>query len=112
MTKQNTWLSGLELAEQLAIRPSRAAQILRCGFLDFELSAGGPLIHQAQIAGFVRNFPELLSFFRCELEVDKNVDRGEIIFDEVQFPTAKVTQLLKCVERKEPTFPDRRNPAH
>lgn len=107
MTKQNTWLSGLELAEQLAIRPSRAAQILRAGMLDYQVSAGGPLIHQQHVRCFERDFPELLSYFRCELEVDNNVEKGEIIFDEITFPTEKVCKLLKCVERYEPVLPKR-----
>lgn len=105
MTKQNTWIDGLELSMQLGIRPSRAAQIMRCGMIPFQLTAGASLIHQSDVAKFAEHFPELLHYFRCELEVDKQVESGELIFEELNFPTEKTTKLLKCVEAKEPTFP-------
>lgn len=105
MTKQNTWIDGLELALQLQIRPSRAAQLMRCGLIPFELTAGSSLIHQREAHLFAHRFPELLHYFRCELEVDKQVESGELIFEELNFPTEKTMKLLKSVEAREPTFP-------
>jgi hypothetical protein len=105
MTKQNTWIDGLEASIELQIRPSRVAQIMRCGLLPFQLTAGTSLIHQKDVRVFCETFPELLHYFRCELEVDKQVESGELIFEELNFPTEKTCKLLKCVEAREPTFP-------
>lgn len=105
MTKQNTWVDGLEASIQLEIRPTRTAQIMRCGLLPFQLTAGASLIHQKDLRAFCDLFPELLHYFRCELEVDKRVESGELIFEELNFPTEKLTRLLKSVEAREPTFP-------
>lgn len=107
MTQRNTWVDGLELAAHLNIRPSRAAQILRAGLMPFQTSAGGPLIHQKDIARFATNFPELLDYFRAEKEVDNHVEDGELIFEQLSFPSAPTVKLLRCVERHEGSFPER-----
>lgn len=105
MDKQTTWLDGYEVADALSIRPSRVAQICRCGMLPYQTAVGGILIHKKDVRGFELHFPELLEYFRAENEVDKVLESGELIFEVMSFPPPSTVKLLKCVERCQPDFP-------
>lgn len=112
MQKQDTWMTGPELAAALEIREARAAQIARCGMIDFVTSAGGALFHIRHVRAFAKNFPELLEVFRVEKEVDNRLELGECVFEIVTFPQKRTADLMKCVERHEATFPDKHRPPH
>lgn len=105
MQKQDTWLSGVDAAELLSIRQARLAQCIRAGLVPYQTAVGGILIHKKDVRAFQLHFPELLLHFQTELEVDKHVEEGELIFECQNFPPPGVLKLLKCVEAREGSFP-------
>lgn len=110
MPNQTTWLSGDELAEIFQIRPSRLAQMMRAGLIDYVTSIGGPLIHREAAKKCLRAMPELIEVFRVEREVDFAVEEGGIAWEPQTYQRPSTVRLLECVKRHEGSFPSKPPP--
>jgi hypothetical protein len=105
MTQQNTWLAGLEVAQLLAIRPDRVAQLMRVGILPYVTAVDGPLVHKRDLKNLTELFPDLLRHFQVENEVDSLVEDGDFRWEPQSYTRPSTVKLLACVKRREPTFP-------